>query len=297
MLSAHGAIYVCPETFFFISVVPKLKAEADVVAAVSKCWWIIDAGITEAELRPRFDMYVSGGMPALESLFRSVMDVHKSRHPGCLIGEKTPDHVLWLPVLRKVFPRAMILHIIRDPRSVLSSYKKVSVGTNQVADVVSEWKQATEVFKSWQGQEGYFSVRYEELVRSPEKILREICSFLGVDWDPRVLVFHDRGDSGFAPEQTHHANTLKPVFTSSIDAWKTDLSRNEIAVIEFYCSEMMMEFGYDLTGFGANFIPLRFAVSRLLGVVHKTFVRYPRQKLKAMHANRRLRAVGDKSVS
>ena len=37
-------------------------------------------------------------------------------------GEKTPGHILWLPSMQALFPKAKVIVTVRDPRDVIVSY-------------------------------------------------------------------------------------------------------------------------------------------------------------------------------
>ena len=39
--------------------------------------------------------------------------------------------------------------------------------------------------------ESIFTVEYDELVNSPEPVLRQLLHFLGLEWDDRCLTFHE----------------------------------------------------------------------------------------------------------
>lgn len=289
ILSAHPVIYVCPETFFFRSIRPRLKNCPDTPEAVASAWWLADAGLTPKTLKPLIDARLKQNMAPDCATIAGILDFHASKHPGKIIGEKTPDHVNHLDAIHHCFPKAKIVQIVRDPRAVLASYRKVKVGSNAVADIATEWVRTSTTLEVWRTRPDFLSIRYEDLVTKPEETLREICSFLGVDFHSDMLEFHTREADGFAKEQVHHANTRQALFTDSIEAWRKNLPRRDVALLEWALGPQMARHGYEPKGDRVLFGDTLMAVSRLNGLLHKTFVRYPRQQLKAMRAKRRLR--------
>ena len=74
-------------------------------------------------------------------------------------------------------------------------------------------------FKNWInifGDEIYNCV-YEELVRNPETVVKEMITYLNLDWDNQVLKFY---------ENTRRVNTISALqvrektYTKSINSWK-----------------------------------------------------------------------------
>jgi hypothetical protein len=128
MLNAHSNIAILPETWwyvvldrlgcmdeftdpwqsslFFNEVWKSLKSYRDPAARIVA---------EEASKQPG---YVGPTVRVLEKLGRAYA---KERH-ATIWGEKTPGHVLWLPQIRELFPRARMLFMVRDPRDVLVSY-------------------------------------------------------------------------------------------------------------------------------------------------------------------------------
>jgi hypothetical protein len=44
-----------------------------------------------------------------------------------------------------------------------------------------------------------FTVRYEELTAEPERVVRELCEFLGLPFEPGMLEYGAFGHAGFTP--------------------------------------------------------------------------------------------------
>ena len=289
MLSAHPALHLMPETFFFRSILPRVAQHEGAPWDSIDTWWMADMGITPRSIKPFVEKRLKeGGSPDC-ALLAAVFDTYRCKNPGKAIGEKTPDHINHLEAIRTYFPDARIIQIVRDPRAVLSSFRKVKVGSNAVSDVVNEWLGAINVLERWRGTEGFLAIRYEDLVENPEEVLREVCQTLGVDWLADLLEYHRRSETGFAPEQTHHANTMRPLFRSSLFSWRNELSDADIALIEWALSDAMLRYDYLPVGKPAQYPRLQMILSQIVGQMHRYLVRVPRQRLKALRARLRQR--------
>lgn len=102
-------------------------------------------------------------------------------------GDKSPSYIRHLPLLKELFPNSRFIHIIRDVRDYCLSINK-TWGKNMIRAAqrwVDDVKKAMSDAKKF--SEDYIEVRYEDLIESPEITLREICTFLNVEFDKRML--------------------------------------------------------------------------------------------------------------
>ncbi len=67
-------------------------------------------------------------------------------------------------------------------------------------------------------------VSYEQLVSAPEPEGRRVFDFLGLEWRPECLAFHERSD---ATATASAAQVRQPIYRTSIDQWKNYQSELE----------------------------------------------------------------------
>lgn len=101
-------------------------------------------------------------------------------------GDKTPDYISHMELLKELFPEARFIHIIRDVRDYCLSVKKawgksMLRAAQRWCDDILKIRAASAKFP-----EDYLEVRYEELLAEPEAVLKRICDFLEVEYDPRM---------------------------------------------------------------------------------------------------------------
>ncbi|MFO1002924.1 MAG: sulfotransferase [Planctomycetaceae bacterium] len=58
------------------------------------------------------------------------------------IGDNTPLYVLSIPWLLELFPDAMFVHVVRDPRDVVCSVMSMRFGADNSIVAAMEWQQA-----------------------------------------------------------------------------------------------------------------------------------------------------------
>ena len=118
-----------------------------------------------------------------------------------IIVDKTPNNVFIADHLRAAWPDARFIFLLRHPAAIAESRKNWFKGDNydeeQNHDLIRRYCEALE--ESRQRYDG-ITVRYEELTEAPERITRDICQFLGIDWEPGMLEYgskeHGRYKSG-----------------------------------------------------------------------------------------------------
>ncbi|CUH77806.1 Sulfotransferase domain protein [Tritonibacter multivorans] len=97
---------------------------------------------------------------------------------GPIWGDKTPSYVLEMDLLKRIFPAARFVHIVRDPRDVALS-AKAAWGHNPLRTAV---KWARDMAAAEQGAKAlgrdYLRVFYEQLVADPETELRRVSTFI-----------------------------------------------------------------------------------------------------------------------
>jgi hypothetical protein len=261
MLDAHSEIAILPETWwfmvldrlgcleefsdpwqtalFFREVWQNLKSYRDPAARIV-------AG--QASKQPRF---VGPTVRVLEKLGRA----YASERHASIWGEKTPGHALWLPQIRDLFPRARMLFMVRDPRDVLVSYDdRWDRGCRDTGYLIStsallKYYLVRLLHQTAFPPEQVHWVTYESLTARPAAELEQICGFLGVNFEPSMLAFHQRHQNleEDMAEGRHHSLLSKPATTEHIGRYQNAFSPAQIALVERLLGGEMQALGYPLS--------------------------------------------------
>lgn len=166
----------------------------------------------------------------LDTLFRAYGTQHGAEFR--IWGDKSPLSTDYMDLIYPVFPDAKYLGLVRDGRDVIASiYKK-----NPDADVpyaTKKWNHAIamqEKLRKKLGPDQFKQVRYEDLVREPQKVMPEICQFLGVPFDAKILETQDDylEKLGAVGDTEAFRNVANPINPNSIGKWKQGLSEKQL---------------------------------------------------------------------
>lgn len=154
-----------------------------------------------------------------------------------------PDTLLALNIHRGfdripfLFPDTKFIHLIRDPRDVARS----SIGMGWAGNVyygVEHWLETEQAWVRLQDKilpDQYLELKFEDLILSPDTILKELCFFIGVPYSDKMLNYVD-------------GSTYNKPDPSLVRQWKTKLSIREIQYVESRAQKQMQNLDYDLSG-------------------------------------------------
>lgn len=169
--------------------------------------------------------------------------------------DHTPNNIRHFELLAVAFPEARFIHIVRDPRAVATSLKKVDWGPSHSHTGAQFWLQQVSfglAAESFLGDR-ITRVRYEDLVCAPQPTLERLCAFLGLAFEPSLLA----GNGFTVPRYSEDQHRLVGSAPSAerAGAWARTLSEREVEVIEATCCDCLVYFGY-IPVFGAVARPL-----------------------------------------
>ncbi len=173
----------------------------------------------------------------------------RARHGRAVWAEKTPHNVMRFGFVRRCFPHAKLVHIIRDGRDVVCSlrqqpFSKVDGAAADSAGIARlcalQWRRCVQSGLRFRGQAAYYELRYEDLVHDAEPTLRALLSFLGLSWNEALL---QTGIQESAPD-LFEPKAVGQLFESSIGRWREDLTGQELDVVNLLAGELLAKLGY-----------------------------------------------------
>src|SRR5262249_19313350 len=122
---------------------------------------------------------------SLPAILESLTETYMKRHGKQRWVQKTPTHLRYLHKIRRRYPHAPIIRILRDPRDVALSTLNVPWGPSSFPTVILQWQAFDECSARFCETDGKtLTVRFEDLLLNPESELRKICQFVGEKFEP-----------------------------------------------------------------------------------------------------------------
>lgn len=252
MLDAHPAVAVAPETFFIRQFWRRRASYGDLQRDGQFEQLLHDITSTPAfdEMGLEADAFAEAarsGERSYATLFRLLLRQFAEQRDAQVVGEKTPNHVLYLSTLHDFFPEARFIHLVRDPRAVVNSWQSVPWSSGRAwrdaeiwVEYVSAGRAAQPVFG-----EALLALHFENLVRTPEEQLHRVCKHLALDFDPAMLAFHERTPQAVNVErEPWKEKATRPVDPATADRWRTALSPWRRAEVEAVAADEMQHWGY-----------------------------------------------------
>ena len=169
-----------------------------------------------------------------------------------------------IPTFIKMFDDAKSIHLVRDPRAVFSSWKKLSsIPNNAYINCIFNWIDSTNhiiEFKKSLPANKYYSIKYEDFMTSTENTLNDFSNYLGISFDENILdqskwMEKIKLNKGLVnvPRSAHEGNNILGFSSKRISNWKNHLEDWEIMLIEFLCQKNMNYFGYEKINLKFNY--------------------------------------------
>lgn len=181
---------------------------------------------------------------------RIVMEETAQRQSVKRWADCTPDHLLYIPEIKRQIPNALIVHIIRDGRDVALSYIKQG-WVHPLPWDRDEHLSIAGLFWEWIVGKGcehgrnlgpdYYEVRYEDLVEKPRETLQGLGAFVGqeLDYDQIQKVgigSVSRPNSSFESGADFHP----------VRRWQEKMSPRQLADFEALTGNTLRKLGYPL---------------------------------------------------
>jgi hypothetical protein len=153
-----------------------------------------------------------------------------------------------------VFPEARIVNLVRDGRDVALSLLRVPFGPANVWAAAHQWREAVDAGERAAERMGadLLTVRYEDLVASPETVIPAVCEFLEIGYRPEMLAVEESPPGLIAAGQAAWFRELYGgISASSVGKWRRQMSRSDIALFESIAGAELERHGYQ-TGLGST---------------------------------------------
>lgn len=255
LLNQHSKIYIFNETTYYDFLLSEKIGESltnrqieSVLKHISRRFEI--RSNADIDLREKFTLFSPLEVKTLKSdLWNNIDKLGENPSRGHILehcmalaasmkgksrwGEKTPGHVFHLKEITSDFPGAKIIHIVRDPRNFLNSYKNAwRRGGNRLRRLYHPiitsllWKNSNSAVERFyqNNEKPFLQITFEEVVGDTDAVMVKILEFIGEEFEPIT-------------SKSLGKNTSFP-------GRRVELNRFEKCLCEMVCSSHMEKYGY-----------------------------------------------------
>jgi tetratricopeptide (TPR) repeat protein len=140
------------------------------------------------------------------------------------ITDKTPHHFLYLGLISIIAPGARVIHCQRDPRDTCLSiyfhrFNQFHAYACDLGRLGRYYRLYEQVMAHWRDALDlpFFEINYEDVVAEPERRIRELVGFCGLEWDDRCMDFHASSRVVNTPS---YDQVRRPLYSSSVGRWR-----------------------------------------------------------------------------
>lgn len=159
--------------------------------------------------------------------------------------DKSPSNTHCILMLFREFPDAKFIHIIRDGRDAAQSFHRRWRYSPQLT--VYRWKKT--VFEGM--KQGamlpaghYLELRYESLTADPDREMKRVCDFLGIDYDSAVV------QSTMRFMDPSNSDAVSGRIVKNSGKWQVYFSPLQIENIESIAGDALASLGYSVKNRG-----------------------------------------------
>ncbi|MGH8894793.1 MAG: sulfotransferase family protein, partial [Actinomycetes bacterium] len=257
MLSSHSRIAIPPETRFLLPVFRRRRSFGDLTNTGNR------RRLARALVRRQGTKFRHLGLdpervkkaviqspPTVGSAIGAVYRTYAASQGKPRWGDKRPTYYRNVDVLRRLFPDAQFVHLVRDGRDCVASLKRMRWWRQGTAGAVATWVHSVDCARR-AGRAlpsgSFHELRYEDLVAEPRRQLEGLCAFLGEEFEETMLA--PQGQADLLPKrqrQVWHSGTLEAVSPSRVGTYVGVLAPAEVALVERVAGSRLQRLGYEI---------------------------------------------------
>ena len=183
--------------------------------------------------------------PTLAAVFEALVRQTATVPADGVWGDKSPGYIARIPLIRRIWPEARVLHIVRDCRDYVLSIQR-AWGKDPLR-AAQRWADDVGAALDAEASAGGSVLRlhYEDLLADPERTMRAALAHAGLEWDPACLTL-DRPSENLGAT----AGATRIVSTNT-QKWRSELDPGLQARIESLAGRTLERAGYPVENPGA----------------------------------------------
>lgn len=187
----------------------------------------------------------------LINVFFCVYDQYLESTGKKMWGCKSTFMIYHVALIRRYYPKAKFIYMVRDGRDVAVSAKKTIFNHYSVYYTAQLWKKEQEIGIYWLNklpETEILLARYEDILSKPEATVKSICAFLGEPYQDSMLNFFDTREAKKSGSiSSAWKNTSQPILKNNFQKFSAELKKDEVDLFEAIAGQELDYFSYPLS--------------------------------------------------
>jgi hypothetical protein len=229
MITCHSKVVSFPETHFFDDTLPLLpilrpfklygKKDREIVSSFLHRYHY--RGLKPFRFVPGHKKYRHKNWCRR---LLGIIDGMAAYHSGSKIWlEKSPRHLFYIDSLTLADPKLKFIHMIRNGADVVASMHLASINHTKdwgeersIKKCIRYWKKNIAKSEQYKDDPRHFYVHYKRLLDETEIVLKEICRFLLIGYEPDMATkFHHKAPALITEEEPWKTRNTKKTLEKS----------------------------------------------------------------------------------
>lgn len=181
----------------------------------------------------------------IETMYKSLYS--KKLSDDVRVVEKSVDHTEFAIQLKKIFPKAKFIHIIRNPYSNLVSIRKFKSNTGYpfMRSIIESMNNNYYFLEKNKEviDEDYYILKYEDFVSDSNNKIKELVSFLNLEIED--ILYKPTVQGELWGGNSTSDKKFSGISSDRLGKWKSEIYPFEIALINKKIDHFLEEYGYE----------------------------------------------------
>ena len=211
--------------------------------------------ISKEDLRARFRALKlsSDSEQNKKEVFSLLIEALVEKKGKKLFCEKTPQHLQNVEEIIKLYPQAKIINLIRDGRDAVNSLVKMPWRPDGLLNNSRFWQTYIKIGQNLEAKldkQSFVTVKYEDLLREPQEIIKKLCDFIGVEFIDSMITRDSKEEQGseniFSDwESSWKHKSLEEIDSTRIGAWAKELDGEDQLILNWHQAKILKTLGYE----------------------------------------------------
>ena len=186
---------------------------------------------------------------SLAAIYGVVYDIYAESQSAKTWCCKSLVNIHYIDTIEAHFDNPKYIYLYRDGRDVALSFQKAVVGEKHIYNIAKDWSETQDKAIGLIEKidpERVFCISYELLTKSPRKVAKSLCTFLGVKYTDSMMDFYKTSEAKNAASSSQlWGNVTNPIMSNNSGKYKTEMSADDIRIFESVAGHILDKLGYE----------------------------------------------------